>query len=107
MLSPSAMNAALGTIIIAPLTTTLRGYPSRMEIRFENKFCEICLDQVQAVDDSRIYKESRGRIRQSDMEKVKKDCWKCLNCNPKAIMRIHLASHSLSQEFVRRRHILI
>lgn len=71
ILSPSEMNAALGTVIIAPLTTTLRGYPSRVEIRFENKFCEICLDQLRAVDDSRIQKESRGRISQGDIEKVR------------------------------------
>ncbi len=71
ILSPSEMNAALGTAIIAPLTTTLRGYPSRIEIRFENKFCEICLDQVRAVDESRIQKESRGRIAPGDIEKIK------------------------------------
>ena len=72
VLSPSEMNAALGTVVIAPLTTTLRGYPSRIEIRFENKYCEICLDQVRAVDDSRLQKVSRGRISQGDIEKVKK-----------------------------------
>ena len=71
ILSPSEMNAALGTAIIAPLTTTLRGYPSRIEIRFENKFCEICLDQLRAVDESRIQKESRGRISSGDIEKVR------------------------------------
>jgi mRNA interferase MazF len=71
ILSPEDMNAALGTAIIAPLTTTLRGYPSRIEIRFENKFCEICLDQLRAVDDSRIQNESRGRISSGDIDKVK------------------------------------
>jgi mRNA interferase MazF len=71
ILSPVEMNAALGSIIIAPLTTTLRGYPSRIEIRFENRFCEICLDQVRTVDESRIQKESRGRISAGDIEKVK------------------------------------
>lgn len=71
VLSPSEMNSALGTVIIAPLTATLRGYPSRIEIRFENKFCEICLDQVRAVDESRIQKESRGRISSGDIERVK------------------------------------
>ena len=71
VLSPSEMNAALGTVVIAPLTTTLRGYPSRIEMRFESKFCEICLDQIRAVDGSRIRNESRGRISQTDIEKVK------------------------------------
>ncbi len=71
ILSPAEMNAVLGTAIIAPLTTTLRGFPSRIEIRFENKFCEICLDQMRAVDESRIQKESRGRIPSGDIERVK------------------------------------
>ncbi len=71
ILSPSEMNSTLGKAIIAPLTTTLRGYPSRIEIRFENKFCEICLDQLRTVDESRIQKESRGRISSGDIEKVK------------------------------------
>ncbi len=71
VLSPSEMNAALGTVVIAPLTTTLRGYPSRIETRFENKYCEICLDQMRAVDESRIQRESRGRISQADIGKVK------------------------------------
>ncbi len=67
----------LGVLIIGQhsvilfITTTLRGYPSCIEIRFENKFCEICLDQVRAVDESRIQKESRGRISTGDIEKVK------------------------------------
>ena len=71
VLSSPEMNAALGTVVIAPLTTTLRGYPSRIEMRFESKFCEICLDQIHAVDESRIQNESRGRISQTDIEKVK------------------------------------
>jgi mRNA interferase MazF len=71
VLSPTEMNTVLGTAIIAPLTTTLRGYPSRIEIRFENKFCEICLDQLRAVDESRIHQGSRGKISSQDIEKVK------------------------------------
>jgi mRNA interferase MazF len=71
VISPLEMNSVLGTVIIAPMTTTLRAYPSRIEIRFENKNCEICLDQLRAVDGSRIKKESRGRISQQDIEKVK------------------------------------
>ena len=71
VISPLEMNSVLGTVIIAPMTTTLRAYPSRIQIRFENKYCEICLDQLRAVDGSRIKNESRGRISQQDIEKVK------------------------------------
>lgn len=71
VLSPSEMNGVLGTVIIAPMTTTLRGYPSRVELRFQNKFCEVCLDQIRAVDESRLSKESLGRLKQEEIEDIK------------------------------------
>ena len=71
ILSPTDMNLSLGTVIIAPITTTLRGYPSRVEIRFGNKFCEVCLDQIRAVDESRLDKESLGRIKKDEINSVK------------------------------------
>lgn len=71
VLSPAEMNSVLGTVIVAPMTTTLRGYPSRLEIRFQSKFCEICLDQIRAVDESRLAKNSLGRLKQEDIDEVK------------------------------------
>lgn len=71
VLSNSEMNSTLGTCIIAPMTTTLRGYPSRVELRFNNKFCEVCLDQIRVVDESRLGCESLGRIKPSEIEFVK------------------------------------
>jgi mRNA interferase MazF len=71
VLSPSKMNSVLGTAVIAPLTTTLRKYPSRVEIRFGSKFCEVCLDQIRAVDAARLSKESLGRLKQDDIDKIK------------------------------------
>jgi len=71
VLSQKDMNSVLGTIIIAPMTTTLRGYPSRIELRFNGKFCEICLDQVRAVDEGRLSKNSLGRIKPGEIELVK------------------------------------
>lgn len=71
ILSPVNMNAMLGTVIIAPMTTTLRGYPSRVELRFGNKFCEVCLDQIRAVDESRLEKESLGRIKKDEINTIK------------------------------------
>jgi len=71
VLSPSEMNSVLGTVIVAPMTTTLRGYPSRLEIRFQTKFCEICLDQIRAVDESRLSKTSLGRLKQGEIDEVK------------------------------------
>lgn len=71
VISPSEMSSVLGTVIVAPMTTTLRGYPSRFEIRFQNKFCEICLDQLRAVDESRLSKTSLGRLKQDEIAEIK------------------------------------
>jgi len=71
VLSPSEMNSVLGTVIVAPMTTTLRGYPSRVELRFENKFSEVCLDQMRAVDEGRLGSHSLGRLKQEEIEILK------------------------------------
>jgi mRNA interferase MazF len=71
VISPTPMNSVLGTVIIAPLTTTLRGYPSRVELRFQGKFCEVCLDQLRAVDESRLIKPSLGRLKQDEIDQLK------------------------------------
>jgi mRNA interferase MazF len=71
VLSPDKMNSVLGTVIIAPMTSTLRGYPSRVEVRFQNKTGEVCLDQMRAVDESRLGKQPLGRLKQSEIDEIK------------------------------------
>ena len=41
---------------VAPMTTVLRGWPTRIEINFQGKTGEIALDQIRAVDKSRLIK---------------------------------------------------
>ncbi len=57
IVSPDELNRAVGTVIIAPMTTVRRGWPTRVEIRFQNKAGEIALDQIRAVDKSRLVKK--------------------------------------------------
>jgi mRNA interferase MazF len=71
VLSHKKMNSVLGTVIIAPMTTTLRGYPSRAAIRFQNKYCEVCLDQIRAVDKRRLSGTKFGRLKQREIEDIK------------------------------------
>ncbi len=56
IVSPNEMNSALSTVIIAPMTTVRRNWPSRVPIEFQNKTGEIALDQIRAVDKSRLSK---------------------------------------------------
>jgi mRNA interferase MazF len=55
------MNAYIQTIIVAPMTTKARSYPTRVSCRFEGKDAHIVLDQIRTVDKSRLIKRL-GRI---------------------------------------------
>jgi mRNA interferase MazF len=56
VVSPDEMNRHLRTVIVAPMTTVGRGYPSRVACRFRGKAGEIVLDQIRTVDKSRLVK---------------------------------------------------
>ena len=56
VISPNSMNRYIRTVIIAPMTTRGRGYPSRVACRFQGREGEIVLDQLRAVDKSRMVK---------------------------------------------------
>lgn len=56
VISPDEMNANITTIIIAPMTTVLRSYPSRITCYFDNKECQIVLDQIRTIDKRRLVK---------------------------------------------------
>jgi mRNA interferase MazF len=56
VVSPDELNRAIATVIIAPMTTVCRGWPTRVGITFQNKTGEIALDQIRAVDKSRLVK---------------------------------------------------
>ena len=56
VVSPDELNRAISTVIIAPMTTTRRDWPTRVEISFQGKTGEIALDQIRAVDKVRLVK---------------------------------------------------
>ena len=56
IVSPDELNQAVSTVIIAPMTTVRRGWPTRVELTFQGKTGEIALDQIRAVDKSRLVK---------------------------------------------------
>jgi mRNA interferase MazF len=56
IVSPNEMNKYLNTIIIAPLTSVRRGYPSRIECKFKGRKGEIMLEQLRSVDKRRLIK---------------------------------------------------
>ena len=56
VVSPDELNRTIATVIIAPMTTVRRGWPTRVPITFQGKVGEIALDQIRAVDKSRLVK---------------------------------------------------
>ena len=57
VISPDEMNKHLRTIIIAPMTTSSKNYPTRVEIKHDNKIGWIVLDQIRTIDKQRIIKD--------------------------------------------------
>jgi mRNA interferase MazF len=56
IISPDEMNHHIDTVIIAPMTTKGRPYPTRVPVRFKGKSGQVVLDQIRTVDKSRLVK---------------------------------------------------
>ena len=69
VLSPDEMNRHIGTVIIAPMTSRTRDYPTRIPCTFQNKSGQIVLDQIRAVDKSRLVKRL-GRMDERTQQTV-------------------------------------
>lgn len=70
IISPNEMNKYLRTIIVAPMTTTSRKYPTRIEIKHDKKIGWIVIDQIRTVDKQRIIK-ILGRLSQPEIKELK------------------------------------
>lgn len=57
VISPNEMHFNLSTVIVAPMTTRIKKYPTRVTLRFDNKEGQIALDQIRSVDKSRLVKK--------------------------------------------------
>ncbi len=56
IISPDEMNHHIGTLIVAPMTTKGRDYPTRIPVTFQRKKGQIVLDQIRTIDKSRLVK---------------------------------------------------
>ncbi len=57
VISPDEMNLQLATLIVAPMTTKGKLYPSRVPVFFQDKNGHIALDQIRTVDKTRVVKK--------------------------------------------------
>jgi len=51
------MNQHLQTVIVAPMTTVTRPYPTRVALRFQGKRGQVAVDQLRAVDRQRLVRK--------------------------------------------------
>lgn len=56
VISPNEMHS-LSTVIIAPMTTKTKKYPTRISLKFDDKEGQIALDQMRTVDQSRLIRK--------------------------------------------------
>lgn len=71
ILSPNEMNNYLNTIIIAPMTTNTKQYPTRVPITHNKKQGMIVIDQIRTIDRIRIIKVF-DRLTKTEISKCKK-----------------------------------
>ncbi len=69
VISPDEMNQYIRTVIIAPMTTKGRNYPTRVNCVFQKKEGQIVLDQIRTVDKSRLVKKL-GSLGSSTQQEV-------------------------------------
>jgi mRNA interferase MazF len=71
IVSPDEMNKYLNTIVLAPMTTNMKKYPTRVSVEHEGKNGMIAIDQIRTVDKIRILKVL-GKLSKSEI-KICKD----------------------------------
>ena len=56
IISPDEMNRYIRTVIVAPMTTGGKDYPTRIACQFKKKNSHIVLDQIRTIDKTRLIK---------------------------------------------------
>ena len=70
VVSPDEMNKYISTVIVAPMTTQSRAYPTRVFVRFGRKDGWAVLDQIRTVDKRRLIKKI-GEIDNKTIQQIK------------------------------------
>ena len=70
IISPNEMNKFLRTVIVAPMMTTSKKYPTRIEVKHNNTTGWVVIDQIRTIDKRRILKKL-GRLSLPEIKEVK------------------------------------
>ena len=69
VISPDEMNDNISTVIIAPMTSKGKKYPTRVSCAFQGVNGQIVLDQIRAIDKIRLIKKL-GKLSTQTQQKV-------------------------------------
>ncbi|HAD35031.1 MAG TPA: growth inhibitor PemK [Chitinophagaceae bacterium] len=70
VLSPNEMNKYLQTIIVAPMTSSSKPYPTRVEIKHNSRKGWFAIDQIRTIDRMRIVKRFET-LTEKEIAKIK------------------------------------
>ncbi len=70
IISPNEMNKHLRTIVVAPMTSSSKSYPTRVAVKHHQTKGWVVLDQTRTIDRQRVVK-ILGSLREEEIDKVK------------------------------------
>ena len=70
IISPNEMNHNLNTMVVAPMTTKSKNYPTRIKVKQNNKIGFIVVDQIRTIDKKRIINRFE-KLTSSEISKLK------------------------------------
>jgi len=70
IISPNEMNKYLNTVVIAPMTSQSKKYPTRVPVKHNSKKGWVVLDQIRTIDKQRIIK-TLDNLTEKEIEEVK------------------------------------
>ena len=70
IISPNEMNKYLQTIIVAPMTSSSKHYPTRIEVKHNKTKGWVVIDQIRTIDRKRVAK-ILGALTEKEIDKVK------------------------------------
>lgn len=70
IVSPDEVNAFLKTVIIAPITSSIKAYPTRINISLKGKNGQKMIDHIRSIDKSRLLNRV-GELNKEQIKKVK------------------------------------
>ncbi|HKL07852.1 MAG TPA: type II toxin-antitoxin system PemK/MazF family toxin [Bacteroidales bacterium] len=70
IISPNEMNKYLNTVVIAPMTSQSKNYPTRVSVKHNSKKGWIVIDQIRTIDKQRII-NTLDTLTENEIQEVK------------------------------------